>query len=78
MVEEEHGRGPAGCCIRSGAIQVCNDTQTSGDFGPWKESAARLGLRSVIALPLRCEGAVIGALTMYAGEADAFSPPSGA
>ena len=72
--EEELGRGPVGSCIRSGAIQVCNDTQIGSAFGPWRDSAARFGLRSVIALPLRCEGVIIGALTIYASEPDAFQP----
>jgi PAS domain S-box-containing protein len=72
--EEEHGRGPSGTCIRTGAIAVCADTQLSADFGPWRESAGRFGFKSVIALPLRCGGAVIGALTIYAAEPDAYLP----
>ena len=72
--DEEHGRGPIGACIRSGAIAVCNDTGTNPNFGPWKERADRFGLKSLIALPLRCDGTVIGALTIYAAEADAFHP----
>ena len=71
---EEHGPGPTGTCIRSGAIAVCADTRGFADFEPWKKSADRSGLRSVIALPLRCCGAVIGALTIYAAEPDAFLP----
>ena len=72
--EEEHGRGPTGTCIRTGAIAVCADTQVSADFGPWKENAGRFGFKSVIGLPLRCGGAVMGALTIYAAEPDAFRP----
>jgi PAS domain S-box-containing protein len=73
-LEEGIGRGPTGTCIRTGAIAVCADTQQSADFGPWREHAGRFGFLSLIALPLRCGGAVIGALTIYAAEADAFLP----
>jgi PAS domain S-box-containing protein len=72
--EGEHGCGPTGTCIRSGAIMVCSDTQLKTEFAPWKRSADRFGLRSVIALPLRCDGSIIGALTIYASEPDAFLP----
>src|ERR1017187_2600225 len=54
--EEENGRGLTGTCIRSGAITVCSDSQMNPAFEPWKRSAVRFGLKSVIALPLRCEG----------------------
>ena len=72
--DEERGRGPTGMCIRSGAISVCADIHTSAGFGPWRTSAARFGFRSLIALPLRFNGAVAGALTIYAAEPDAFGP----
>ena len=71
-VDEPTGRGPTGTCIRAGRIQVCNDVDTDVRFGPWRDNASRFGHRSVIGLPLYCEGAVIGALTIYAGEPDAF------
>ena len=72
--EDEHGRGPLGTAIRTGAITVCKDTRTNPDFGPWRERADQFGFKSVIALPLRCEKSVIGALIIYAGEPDAFGP----
>ena len=70
--EEETGRGPTGTCIRSRAILVCNDTQSESIFLPWKQRADQFGLKSNIALPLICDGAVIGALTIYGVESDAF------
>jgi PAS domain S-box-containing protein len=66
------GSGPTGTCIRSGQVVVINDTQRDAQFLPWRERAARIGLGSVAALPLRCEGRLIGALMIYAGETDAF------
>jgi PAS domain S-box-containing protein len=68
------GRGPTGTCIRAGRIATCNDVDTDPGFEPWREKAARHGYRSVIGLPLWCEGAIIGALTIYATEPDAFGP----
>ena len=66
------GRGPAGTCIRAGRVAVCNDVETDAGFQPWREKAAFYGFKSVIGLPLYCEGATIGALTIYASEPDAF------
>jgi len=70
--DEERGRGPTGTCIRTGAITMCADIRTNAGFAPRTKAADRSGLRSIVALPLRCGGAVIGALTIYAAEPDAF------
>jgi len=74
LPDEVSGRGPVGTCIRTGAIAVCADTQLSAEFGPWRESAGQFNLRSLMALPLRRDSGVIGALTIYAAEPDAFQP----
>lgn len=66
------GRGPTGTCIRAGRIAICNNTGSDPAFEPWRESALQYGYRSVIALPLYVDAAVIGALTIYANEPDAF------
>ena len=71
-VDEPLGRGPTGTAIRAGRIAVCNNVDTDVGFKPWRAQASGLGFRSVIGLPLYCEGAVIGALTIYAHEPDAF------
>jgi PAS domain S-box-containing protein len=61
-----------GTCIRSGKISVFNDTQTNPEFEPWRQRTSQFGLKSLIALPLRCDNLMIGALTIYATEPDAF------
>ena len=66
------GQGPAGKCIRTGQITLINDVQTDTGFDLWRERAVQRGYRSVAGLPLRCEGAIIGALSIYAREPDAF------
>ena len=71
-VDEPSGRGPTGTAIRAGRIAICNNIETDPGFNLWREKAGRFGFRSVIGLPLYCESAVIGALTIYANEPDAF------
>jgi len=66
------GRGPAGMAIRRGTVVIMNDYMTNPDTAPWREYALRHQLKSLIALPLRPEGAVIGALTIQAAESESF------
>jgi PAS domain S-box-containing protein len=66
------GRGPAGSAIRSGQPCIVKDLQTAVDFAPWREDVTRRGYASAIGLPLRSNGRVFGALTIYAKTPDAF------
>ncbi len=68
------GRGPTGTCIRTGEPAVNRNTSTDPSFEPWRAAALERGYRSSIALPLRVDGRVIGALTVYSVRADAFDP----
>jgi PAS domain S-box-containing protein len=70
--DEPSGRGPVGTSIRNGRITTLNDLQASTDFEPWRERAVLYGYRSIISLPLTSDVAVIGALTIYSSEPDAF------
>jgi PAS domain S-box-containing protein len=70
--DEPRGRGPVGTCIRTGKITIFNDLESNPDFAPWKEKALRFGLQAAISLPLICDSSVIGALTIFAAEPDAF------
>ncbi len=70
--DEPHGRGPAGTSIRTGRITTFNQLSAHADFGPWKERSAAFGFQSVIALPLICNEAVVGSLTIYSTEPQAF------
>ena len=70
--DEPLGRGPTGTCIRKGRIAVCNEVDSDVTFEPWRTNAIRFGFKSVLGLPLYTEGSVIGALTIYAAEPDAF------
>jgi PAS domain S-box-containing protein len=66
------GQGPVGTCLRTGRITLCNDTGNDPHFAPWLEAARPYGFKALMALPLWCEGAIFGALTIYACEGDAF------
>jgi len=68
----ERGRGPTGTCIRSGKPVVARFTETDDTYRPWREEGLKRGYLSSIGLPLMANGDAFGALTIYAGERDAF------
>ncbi|MCE5326762.1 MAG: CHASE3 domain-containing protein [Planctomycetaceae bacterium] len=71
----ERGNGPTGTAIRTGQIQIGSDFLTDPTLGPWREEAVRRGYRSSIALPLRQDQSIIGALTIYASQSGVFGEP---
>ncbi len=70
--DTEHGRGPTGTAVRTGKPCVIRDVGADPLFSPWRAEALRRGYASVAALPLLSQETVLGAITIYAGEADAF------
>ncbi|MDP2811283.1 MAG: PAS domain S-box protein, partial [Rhodocyclaceae bacterium] len=70
--ETASGLGPTGTAIRRGIPIACSNVQTDPDYTTWREQAQHYGYASALALPLRLDGAVIGALTICAVEVDAF------
>ena len=72
--DEPHGRGPVGTCLRTGAIALCNDAEHDASLEPWRTRVERYGFKALISLPLWCNGAVVGALSIYACEPGAFHP----
>lgn len=71
--DNERGRGPTGTAIRTGKLQVNQNFLTNPAMIPWRESALKLGYQSSIALPLMHDDKVLGSLTLYAREPDAFT-----
>ena len=69
----EFGRGPTGTAIRSGIAQVNMNFLTNPVMVPWREAARRRGYQSSIAFPLKSAQGILGALTIYATEPDAFN-----
>lgn len=70
--DSERGRGPTGTAIRTGKPYIANDIASDQRFKPWRENAIARGYASSVALPLQVEGKTIGALNLYADEAEAF------
>ncbi|MDD5250628.1 MAG: PAS-domain containing protein, partial [Rhodocyclaceae bacterium] len=71
--DTEFGRGPTGTAIRTGQVQINPDSLTNPLMAPWRESAIRQGYRSSIAIPLIDRQRLIGTLTLYAAEPEAFA-----
>lgn len=63
---------PVGMTIRYEREYVCNDFLNDPRTIPWQENARKYGLRASASCPLKLEGQVVGALTLYAGEANFF------
>lgn len=70
--DSELGRGPTGTAIRSGEPYICQNILSDPRFTPWREDARKRGYSSAIGLPLREDSTTIGAITIYAAEADSF------
>lgn len=66
------GHGPVGRAIRNNVSVVYNDVLRESSFSPWRERSIQHGLASIIAIPLRSHGKVIGVLAIYGNVPDAF------
>lgn len=66
------GQGPTGRAIRTGIPVIIRDTENDPTFIPWQSAAQAAGFRASIALPVRVDGKVLGALNLYADQLDAF------
>ncbi|UUZ68909.1 GAF domain-containing protein [Polaromonas sp. P2-4] len=68
--DQAGGRGPVGSAIRSGA--PVQEQNLPDDPEARRERAAEAGDAALIALPIRSNGEVLGALVIYAAESDRF------
>jgi diguanylate cyclase (GGDEF)-like protein/PAS domain S-box-containing protein len=70
----ERGRGPIGAAIRTGKVVWVQDYEFDPRVATWRDEALERGYRAGVALPLKDEAdGVFGALSIYAGERDAFT-----
>lgn len=67
-----HSQGPTGQAVLSGQAQWLADFMHNPATAPWHARAARYGWGASAALPLHCKGRVVGALTLYSAEPNAF------
>ena len=63
-------RGISAVCVRSSAVQRCADTETDPRVDA--EVCRQLGIRSMVVLPLRRNGRVVGLLSVYSRYASEF------
>ena len=66
--------GPSGVVFQQGKAFICQDLMNDPRGAPMPDEAIKRGYRSVAVFPLRIGGEVIGLFSLYADEADAFSP----
>jgi len=65
------GSGFSGECVQSGRLLRCDDTEIDSRVD--RESCRALGIRSILAVPVRVGEKSIGILEAFSGQADAFS-----
>lgn len=70
--DREEGWGPTGSAIRTGQPIIAHDIATQPHYDLWREEALKRGFVSSIALPLKENGRVFAALTIYSAEFEAF------
>ena len=66
------GQGPIAEAIRAGRLTMSQDFAADPRLVPWHEAAARWGIGSMAAVPLKRRDQTIGALVVYAREPGAF------
>jgi PAS domain S-box-containing protein len=64
----QFGQGPIGTAIRSAKAIVIDDTEHDDRMLPWRERAMRMGLRSIVAVPIQRGGQIGFAFAMYSRE----------
>ncbi|MFO7813009.1 MAG: GAF domain-containing protein [Pelovirga sp.] len=72
--ESDMGQGPAGSCIRTGEMVIFQNLLADSRFRPWLKQARKYGYASCIALPLIDNERTFGALVIFNGNKDAFTP----
>lgn len=69
----ERGQGPTGTAIRTRVTSINQNVLTNPKVTLWREAAIKRGYQSSVALPLVSESIVLGALTIYSSDAEAFN-----
>lgn len=70
--DRAEGRGPAGTAFRTGRPCKCEDIEKEPSMDPWRRALREFGFRSVASFPIRVQGTLRGALSMYASELNYF------
>jgi len=70
--DNEFGQGPTGKAIRTGEPVVAQNILTDSKYIPWRAQAIGRGYASSMAVPLKINDEIIGALNVYSSEPYAF------
>lgn len=65
-------RAPAEYAVGENRVHLCNDLAIAPEHAAIREVLVEAGLRATAALPLRLDGHVVGALTLYSSERNFF------
>jgi len=68
------GSGFSGECVRTGSLLRCDDSETDSRVD--RESCRFLGIRSMIAVPIRWDVSIIGLIELFSAEVHAFAAES--
>jgi len=68
------GRGPTGSAFHKGHPVWCQDFMNDPSTSAWHERGKEFGWNASAALPLYCNGKVVGVLTLYSSQINAFDP----
>src|SRR5580698_5099116 len=66
------GSGFSGECVRSGVLLRCDDSEIDSRVD--RESCRALGIRFMIAAPIRTQGAVVGLIEVFSPQPNIFQP----
>lgn len=70
--DSQYAQGATGSALRTGEIQVIPDFASNPRVAHWADIAKKFGLEACVGLPLRVDGKVFAALTVYSSQKDAF------
>ncbi len=66
------GQGPIGRSVNDKKHVVCNNIETDSSMNLWKQEALGRNYKSLLAIPIKKFGNVVGVITFYAGEINFF------
>ena len=64
---------PAAETIRKNKRVICNDIANDSYASSWASQAIKNGYKSMIAMPLRCNGRVVGNFSLFSAEVNTFN-----
>lgn len=66
------GQGPIGRSVNDKKHVLCNNIETDSTMNLWKQEALGRNYKSLLAIPIKMFGTVVGVITFYAGEINFF------